>query len=124
MVTTLDFRFDANDAAGREKARAKFLRTFRDCGRKIRKAFADQGSDDPFLEFLMLQSVWMQFVKFPRGFPMLDDDMKPNVVGPVAEVLFAFDGIVKGNVLRDFEKALAECEAKIGKSVGDAVTTK
>src|SRR5689334_11030760 len=104
MVSSLEFRFDVKDANGRDKAREKFLRTFLGCCRRIRKTFTDQGTDDPFLELMLLQGGWQHFIRYERGYPRLDNDMKPNVVGPIAECLFAFDGIVKGNLLRDFEK--------------------
>lgn len=91
MVSTLEFRFDAHDAAGRAKARAKFLRTLIDRCRKVRQAFADQGSDDPFLDLMMLQSVWQHFIRYERGYPA------PYYVRECRRDQYVFADSVSGN---------------------------
>jgi hypothetical protein len=118
MLSALEFQFDARDAESRNRARVRFLTTALDRLRRVRQLIADQGADDLFVDLAVLQRVIPDvFSRSARGYPLPDPDMRESVIGPVGKALYMFKGIVADAVVRDFDKALQECEAKIGKEL-------
>src|SRR5437016_1645619 len=110
MVSSLEFRFDPNDAAGREKARKKFLRTVLDRARKVHAVIVKLQAEDAVLDLLLLQNVYARFQDVNwAGNAICDPNMKRAVVGPIGLLLHSFDGI-KEQRIANFENALRECE--------------
>jgi hypothetical protein len=112
MISNLEFQFDPRDAAEREAARRKFLKAFLKTAKAINKIFEDQGEDDPFLELMQLQRAWIRFQRHDRP-GLLEPDMRDAKVGPVNEVLFFFNGLLRPGVLENYQTLYEKCSAKI-----------